>query len=132
MKNIINFINESSNELKMSLGEVNINVIEISFTNDDLDIDLKSCDDEEIDDAVNSSEGTYIINFKIENYGEFNASIELNYDDVNIDLSDSHFKNGNYTFWNKSLNIVCDKYIGGLDGFGWSEDLLKELKRKVK
>ena len=132
MKNIINFINESTNELKMSLGEVNINVIEISFTNDDLDIDLKSCDDDEFDDAINSSKGTYIINFEIENYGEFNASIELDYDDVNIDLSDSYFKNGNYTFWNKSLNIVCNKYLGGLDEFGWSEDLLKELKRKVK
>ena len=123
-------INENKNIINVPLGEAKITIDTFNAEADGDVYDLLDCSDEEFDIVANASDCQYVIIFDVENYGTFNGTIDINYNSVDVDLRHSSFEQGDYNIWKKFLESVCYKYIGGLEEFGWAEDLLSELEKQ--
>ena len=131
MKQLKKYIIEKLHISNYKKEEINLKIF--TFENDSINVDLKDCDDDDFNEVVNSEEGIYDINFEVNGYGEFYGIINIPlFGGIKINLNKSKFIKGDYKFWLDKLNNVCDEYLGGLDGFGWKDDLLNELKHKIK
>ena len=134
MKQLKEYIIEKlhiSNYKKEKEEEINLKIF--TFKNDFVNVDLKDCNDDDFNEVVNSVDGIYRINFEVNGYGEFYGIINIHlFNGIKINLNKSKFIKGDYNFWLDKLNNICDEYLGGLKSFGWKDDLLNELKHKIK
>lgn len=139
MKSLKNVILESNNKKKFlaSLGHVLVDIKRFGFDYDfinDPEIDILNCTHNQLENVLNSSDGTFTIEFTAEDYGTFKAEIELSTDKgVKVNLNQSDFGEGSYDIWKRIVKEVCSHvHLGDIEYTEWGEELLNELEDKIK